>query len=235
LFKNSVIVLLAIIASIVSTAVDAKTRHVRQQAIISCDDRGCSDRPASYEMTPSYGARSESRSAKIRRATARAHQRVQAQPTITCDNRGCSDYATASRVAQSDVARVDYSVAGSEMARATRTRTLVADGNSEVIGGRPAGCPHAFCGCEASRYLFGQIRPELNLAANWIRYFPRTMPAPGMAAARGGHVMVLISQVDGSDWLVHDGNSGGGLTRQHVRSINGYVIVDPHGSRSAMR
>jgi len=33
--------------------------------------------------------------------------------------------------------------------------------------------------------------------------------------------------------LVHDGNSGGGLTRRHVRSISGRVIVDPQGSRSA--
>lgn len=102
-----------------------------------------------------------------------------------------------------------------------------------VIGGRPAGCPYAFCGCEASRYVFGRIIPSLNLAANWIREFPRTSPAPGMAAARNHHVMVLISHVDGSNWLVHDGNSGHHLTREHVRSIVGYVIVDPHGGRMA--
>ena len=83
--------------------------------------------------------------------------------------------------------------------------------------------------------MFGEIRPELFLASNWIRKFPRTEPAPGMAAARSGHVMVLMSHVGGNDWLVHDGNSGGGRTREHVRSISGYVIVDPHGSRSAER
>lgn len=104
-----------------------------------------------------------------------------------------------------------------------------------VVGGRPAGCPHAFCGCEASRYVFGKIIPELNLAYNWIRKFPRTSPAPGMAAARSGHVFILISHVSGNDWLIHDGNSGGHLTREHVRSINGYVIVNPHGSRYASR
>lgn len=98
-----------------------------------------------------------------------------------------------------------------------------------VIGGRPAGCPRLFCGCEASLYLFGKIRPELNLASNWIRKFPRTSPAPGMAAARSGHVMVLMSHVEGNNWLVHDGNSGGRKTRQHVRSIKGYVIVNPRG------
>jgi hypothetical protein len=103
-----------------------------------------------------------------------------------------------------------------------------------VIGGRPAGCPRAFCGCEASLYLFGRIIPELNLAANWLRKFPRTSPAPGMAAARRGHVFVLLSHVEGSNWMVRDGNSGGHLTRLHVRSIAGYGIVDPHGSRLAM-
>lgn len=106
---------------------------------------------------------------------------------------------------------------------------------SEVIGSRPPGCPHRFCGCEASLYLFGRIIPELNLAWNWARKFPRAAPAPRMAAARRGHVMVLISHVEGSNWLVHDGNSGGGKTRRHVRSIKGYVIVDPSGYRVAMQ
>ena len=53
--------------------------------------------------------------------------------------------------------------------------------DTRIVGGRPAGCPHAFCGCEASLYKFGRIIPELNLAANWRR-FPRTAAAPGMAA-----------------------------------------------------
>lgn len=108
------------------------------------------------------------------------------------------------------------------------------DANGNVVGGRPAGCPHAFCGCEASLYLFGRIIPSLNLAANWIRKFPRAHPAPGMAAARRGHVMVLMQHVGGSDWLVHDGNSGGHKTREHVRSIKGYVIVDPNTKMGAL-
>lgn len=54
-----------------------------------------------------------------------------------------------------------------------------------------------------------------------------------MAAVRSHHVMILMSHVDGKDWLVHDGNSGNHLTREHVRSIAGYVIVDPHGARAA--
>jgi len=100
-----------------------------------------------------------------------------------------------------------------------------------VVGRRPRGCPHSFCGCEASRYLFGRARPNLYLASNWKRKFPRASPAPGMAAVRNHHVFVLIRHVGGSNWLVHDGNSGHGLTREHVRSIKGYTVVDPQGMR----
>jgi hypothetical protein len=103
-------------------------------------------------------------------------------------------------------------------------------GEERTVGGRPSGCPHAFCGCEASLFRFGKIIPQLNLAANWRR-FPRTTPAPGMAAVRSGHVMILQAHVSGDVWNVHDGNSGGHVTREHSRSIAGYTIVDP-GSAS---
>lgn len=102
-------------------------------------------------------------------------------------------------------------------------------GNERVVGGRPAGCPNAFCGCEASLYKFGRVIPELNLASNWRR-FPRAAPAPGMAAVRSGHVMILEQQVGGNVWTVHDGNSGGHVTREHARSLAGYTIVDPSGA-----
>ena len=101
--------------------------------------------------------------------------------------------------------------------------------SERVVGGRPAGCPNAFCGCEASLYKFGRIVPGLNLASNWRR-FPRAAPAPGMAAVRSGHVMILESQVSGNVWTVHDGNSGGHVTREHPRSLAGYTIVDPSGA-----
>ena len=109
-----------------------------------------------------------------------------------------------------------------------------ADSSGTVVGRRPAECPHSFCGCEASRYLFGHVRAELNLASNWPRHFPRTSPAPGMAAVRNHHVFVLMSHVEGSNWLVHDGNSGRGLTREHVRSISGYTVVNPQGKTAPL-
>jgi hypothetical protein len=106
----------------------------------------------------------------------------------------------------------------------------ISNGHPIVVGARPHECPRTFCGCEASLYLFGHVRPDLNLASNWIRQFPRTSPAPGMAAVRNHHVFVLMSQVNGGNWLVHDGNSGHGLTREHVRSISGYTVVNPQGT-----
>ena len=139
-----------------------------------------------------------------------------AQP-VTCNQLGCSDNPGVKRKAK--------------QSRSFSARRHDASGN--VVGGRPRGCPRKFCGCEASLYVFGKIKPMLNLANNWRVMFPRTSPAPGMVAARPGHVFVLMSHVSGSRWLVHDGNSGGGLTREHVRSIRGYTIVNPHGSKMA--
>jgi len=100
-----------------------------------------------------------------------------------------------------------------------------------VVGGRPAGCPHAYCGCASARYV-GLSGAQWNLAANWLR-LPRAAPAPGMAAARRGHVFILKHQVAGNNWMVYDPNSGGGLTRVHVRSLAGYTVVNPRGSQYA--
>jgi len=66
----------------------------------------------------------------------------------------------------------------------------------------------------------------LNLAANWLR-FPRASPAPGMVAARRGHVFVLEHHISGDMWMAYDANSGGHATRIHPRSLRGYVIVNP--------
>jgi hypothetical protein len=99
---------------------------------------------------------------------------------------------------------------------------------SEVVS-HPAGCPRsAFCGCGAAVRIFGHSIRSLWLAANWFR-FPRALPAPGMAAVRRHHVMVLEADLGGGYWRVFDANSGHHLTRVHARSIAGYAIVNPHG------
>jgi hypothetical protein len=102
-------------------------------------------------------------------------------------------------------------------------------GNGQIVGGRPSGCPNSFCGCGASLRVFGRIVPGLNLVANWLR-FPRTSPAPGMVAARRGHVFVLERHVEGDTWMAYDANSGGHATRIHSRSLRGYTVVNPHAA-----
>ena len=97
----------------------------------------------------------------------------------------------------------------------------------------PAGCPkRAFCGCGASVKVFGKPVRDLWLARAWYR-FPRSQPAPGTVAVRRHHVFVLQHHVAGDVWMVYDANSGKRQTRLHHRSIDGWTIVNPHGSRLA--
>lgn len=124
-----------------------------------------------------------------------------------------------------------------ETGRAAPSRRVRLDrGAAAAIGlaaqilSHPSGCPRrAFCGCGASVEVFGRPIRNLFLAANWLR-FPRAAPAPGMVAARRGHVFVLRRHISGSTWLAYDANSGGRRTRLHARSISGFAIVNPHGA-----
>ncbi len=161
-------------------------------------------------------------------ATAEAKPKKKTPALIVCNERGCSDRVPSVRAQVQTQTRAPAR-------QAVRDDDIDANGNTVIVGKRPDGCPHRYCGCEASLYLFGEIRRDLNLASNWIRKFARAEPARGMVAARSGHVMVLMNHVSGKEWMVHDGNSGGGRTREHVRSIAGYVVVDPHSSRTASR
>ncbi|WP_458173873.1 hypothetical protein [Bradyrhizobium sp. 14AA] len=111
---------------------------------------------------------------------------------------------------------------------AAGTATAISVSGDRVIGGRPAGCPSSFCGCGAALRVFGRVVPELNLASNWLR-FPRAAPAPGMVAARHGHVFVLEQHLGGDTWMAYDANSGGHATRIHARSLRGYTVVNPRG------
>jgi hypothetical protein len=109
-----------------------------------------------------------------------------------------------------------------------------ANGNgTQIIGGRPSGCPFRYCGCALARFL-GISDRRLNLAWNWAKLFPRTDARAGAAAVRRGHVMLLVAQVSPSDWLVRDYNSGRGLSRIHVRSVRGFVFVDPSSRHAGL-
>jgi hypothetical protein len=97
----------------------------------------------------------------------------------------------------------------------------------------PAGCPRrVFCGCAVSLHIFGRavVSGGLAVAANWLR-FPRAAPAAGMVAVHPGrhHVLAIERVLPGGLVLAYDPNSGGHLTRLHVRSIAGWPVVDPHG------
>jgi len=48
-------------------------------------------------------------------------------------------------------------------------------------------------------------------------------------------VMQLKQHVGGNRWIVFDPNSGRGLTRIHVRSVAGFVIVNPLAAQYAER
>jgi hypothetical protein len=231
LIKSVPVFITVIFACFVTSAADAQPRHAHHrgshasQDVIVCDQRGCSDRlkPQSRAARAATRYAYAAPVADARQRHTRRHRSHARQDVIVCDQRGCSDRRESRSSATRDVARGANAEASA----------FDANGNTVVVGGRPAGCPYEFCGCEASRYVFGEIRRELNLASAWARKFPRAEPAPGMAAVRPHHVMILMRHMGGKDWLVHDGNSGNHMTREHVRSISGYVIVDPHGARAA--
>ena len=108
-------------------------------------------------------------------------------------------------------------------------RVASAAGGGTVIGARPSGCPHAYCGCGLRKFL-GLADKRLNLASNWARLFPRVAgPRAGVAAVRSHHVMYIEGRAGNGGWLVRDYNSGGGLSRVHVRDVRGYIFVDPRG------
>jgi hypothetical protein len=116
----------------------------------------------------------------------------------------------------------------------TRTVTYYSTDQGRIVGGRPAGCPHAFCGCGVSLHIFGRIIPTLNLAENWRR-FRSAMPGPGMVAWRYGHVFAIESVNGDGTVVAYDPNSGGGRTRIHTVSLHGYRVVDPHSVSVAMQ
>ncbi len=104
-------------------------------------------------------------------------------------------------------------------------------GYGTVVGGRPAGCPRAYCGCASARYV-GLRGRQWWLAANWLR-LPRAAPAPGMAAARRGHVRIIVASLGNGRYRFYDPNSGGGLTRITIGTLAGYTVVNPRARNFA--
>jgi hypothetical protein len=104
-----------------------------------------------------------------------------------------------------------------------RPRRIVdASGNdTQIIGGRPSGCPFRFCGCGLRKYL-GLDDKRLDLASNWPRYYR----GDRMIAVWHHHVALVERLVAPGIAILRDYNSGGGLSRVHVRSIAGAHIIN---------
>ncbi|MCK1394071.1 hypothetical protein [Bradyrhizobium sp. 1] len=154
----------------------------------------------------------------------RTHQAPECNITMPCD----FSYAQPRRERASRASLQAYRSAQMTVSDTGSTAMTMSTTGDRVVGGRPAGCPSSFCGCGAALRVFGRVVPELNLASNWLR-FPRTAPAPGMVAARHGHVFVLEQHLGGDTWMAYDANSGGHATRMHARSLRGYTVVNPRG------
>lgn len=146
---------------------------------------------------------------------------VKAQKTISCNKSGCSDWHRSPRKIRDTYGR-------SHQVRVAQVRSVDANGNRirRVIGHRPSGCPHAYCGCGLARYL-GLHDKRLWKAWNWARLFPRTHAHAGVAAVRHHHVMLLERRVKGNRWLVRSYNGGHHLSWVYVRNVRGYVFVNP--------
>ena len=162
-------------------------------------------------------------------AQARPHKAHRSQAIITCNQQGCSDRGFKNSPGHQGATKSNK--------RMGKARIETAGGGEGVVGGRPAECNIRirgrlipYCGCGVSLKVFGKVIPELMLALNWKRKFPRTSPAAGMVAAKSGHVFYIVSVIDSSTVVAYDPNSGGGRTRIHERSLHGYTVVNPHGS-----
>ena len=77
---------------------------------------------------------------------------------------------------------------------------------------KPPGCPSQWCGCWLSMEIFGENRPDLWAARNWLK-FPRVTPQPGaiVVLKRGtspnaGHVGIVVSIDANGNPVVKSGN-----------------------------
>lgn len=115
------------------------------------------------------------------------------------------------------------------LAAAALVVSITAGHTAELLP-HPKGCPaRLFCGCGVAVKVFGEVRRDLWRAAAWFR-FPRSSPGPGTVAVNRRHVFYIESVNSDGTVIAYDPNSGGGLTRRHVRSLAGYTVVDPNGN-----
>lgn len=84
--------------------------------------------------------------------------------------------------------------------------------HQESRGGRPGGCPSAWCGCWLAQHLgLNRISINLNLAWNWSKIGHQTSPQPGAVAVWPHHVGLVKGVRRGNrglELLLLSGNDG---------------------------
>src|SRR6185437_5763102 len=93
-------------------------------------------------------------------------------------------------------------------------------GREAPTGGKPAGCPHAWCGCWLASHL-GISDWSLWLARNWTRIGHASGPQVGAIAVWPHHVGT-ITAVDGNRILLLSGNDGHAV-RERWRPMRGII------------
>ena len=189
-------------------------------------------RTTSGIITPSHTARPRIISFSISPTGAARYQRVHSARRVASHRaEGCTMTNEGRRVCMGAASQTAMAaVPEVPVVDAIGNRAYAMADAAQIIGTRPSGCPHSYCGCGLRKYL-GLEDTRLNLASNWARLFPRESgPRAGLAAVRSGHVMYIEGSAGNGQWLVRDYNSGGGLSRVHVRDVRGYVFVNPHGA-----
>jgi hypothetical protein len=103
-----------------------------------------------------------------------------------------------------------------------RRRSREVEHSSSSEGGRPPGCPHAWCGCFLAAKK-GLHDPRLYVARNWATlYGSPTSPQPGAVVVWNHHVGELVEHIKGNIWMVLSGNDGHAV-RARPRSISGAI------------
>lgn len=87
------------------------------------------------------------------------------------------------------------------------TVTLMTPALARSDNGRPAGCPHAWCGCWLAEQVFGRNMRELWKATAWLK-FPRTSPRPGAIAVMRHHVGKVTGFDAKGNPIILSGNHG---------------------------
>lgn len=105
-------------------------------------------------------------------------------------------------------------------ARAPRV-TAASHVASHVTGGRPAGCPHAWCGCWLAAYK-GLSDRSLWVARRWASLGQNAGGPTAGAIAVWPHHVGLVRAVNGNQILLLSGNDGNAV-RERWRPTRGII------------